>query len=308
MNTLVRLALICALAACPPAAFAQNDSGGLPPDFEQRLGYQTGTVPIGDDLATITLPESFRYIGADASRRLLVDAWGNPPGAADSVLGMLIPANASPLSSEGWGIIITFEEDGYVNDDDAGSLDYAALLKQMQEETVASNEARREEGFEPVTLVGWAEPPSYDAKAHKLYWAKELAFGSDDEHTLNYNIRILGRRGVLVMNAVASMGQLAQIKAESANVLAAVDFNQGHRYADFIPGTDKAAEYGIAGLILGAAATKAGLFKLLIGAIVAFKKVAIAAVIGLLALVKKLYDRRRANVAPPPLPPTESQA
>jgi uncharacterized membrane-anchored protein len=221
---------------------------------------------------------------------------------------MLIPANASPLSSEGWGIIITFEEDGYVNDDDAGSLDYAALLKQMQEETVASNEARREEGFEPVTLVGWAEPPSYDAKAHKLYWAKELAFGSDDEHTLNYNIRILGRRGVLVMNAVASMGQLAQIKAESANVLAAVDFNQGHRYADFIPGTDKAAEYGIAGLILGAAATKAGLFKLLIGAIVAFKKVAIAAVIGLLALVKNLYDRRRANVAPPPLPPTESQA
>ena len=32
---------------------------------------------------------------------------------------MLIPASSSPLSEEGWGIIIGFEEDGYVDDDDA---------------------------------------------------------------------------------------------------------------------------------------------------------------------------------------------
>src|SRR3989449_2653188 len=33
------------------------------------------------------------------------------------------------------------------------------------------------------------------------------------------------------------------------------------RYADFIPGTDKVAEYGIAALIAGGLAAKAGLFK-----------------------------------------------
>jgi uncharacterized membrane-anchored protein len=35
-----------------------------------------------------------------------------------------------------------------------------------------------------VTLGGWAEPPSYDKATHKMYWAKELAFGTG-EHTLN---------------------------------------------------------------------------------------------------------------------------
>ena len=55
-------------------------------------------------------------------------------------------------------------------------------------------------------------PPSYDAAAHKLYWAKELMFGTDMDHTLNYNIRVLGRRGVLVLNAVAEMKQLAVIR------------------------------------------------------------------------------------------------
>ena len=41
-----------------------------------------------DGMATFRLPESFRFIGAEGSRRLLVDGWGNPPGSAEDVLGM----------------------------------------------------------------------------------------------------------------------------------------------------------------------------------------------------------------------------
>src|SRR5262245_38016690 len=171
-------------------------------EFEAKLGYQTGTVTLEGGMATIRLPKSFRFIGPEGSRRLLTAGWGNPPAAADDVLGMLIPSGASPLSSEGWGIIITYDEDGYVDDSDAAGMDYNKLLKEMQEATVESNEERKKQGFEPVTLVGWAEPPSYDRAAHKMYWAKDLVFGSDGDHTLNYGIRILGRRGGVVPNAV----------------------------------------------------------------------------------------------------------
>ena len=304
MKTMLALSA-CFVLALTTLMTAQD--GGLPPDFEQRLGYQTGTVTIGDNLATITLPPAFRFIGPEGSRRLLTQAWGNPPAAAEGVLGMLVPAEASPLSPEGWGVIIGFEEDGYVDDDDAATLDYAALLTQMQEDAQEANEERQKQGFATVRLVGWAEPPSYDQSAHKMYWAKELAFSDSEAHTLNYSIRILGRRGVLVLNAVAAMTQLPEIKSTAPTILSAIEFNQGHRYADYIPGTDKAAEYGIAGLILGAAATKGGLFKILLAAILAFKKVAFAAHIAVGALVKKLFDRRKATV-PPPLPPEATQA
>ncbi len=216
-----------------------QDPPGLPvtpEEFEAQLGYQTGTVTLPEGTATIQLPESFRFLGAEGSRRLLTEAWGNPPGSAEGVLGMLIPLELSPLSDEGWGIVITYEEEGYVNDDDAAGIDYEAFLKQMQESTTAENDERTKQGFEPVTLVGWAEPPSYDAVAHKLFWAKELAFGdeADVEHTLNYNIRILGRRGVLVLNAVSSMSQLPSIKEQAQGVLSAVEFNEGHRYTDYL--------------------------------------------------------------------------
>ena len=259
-----------------------------PEEFEAKLGYQTGTVTLKDGMATIKLPASFRFLGPEGSRRLLIDGWGNPPAAADDVLGMLVPSAHSPLSPEGWGIVITYDEDGYVNDSDAAKIDYNKLLKEMQEATNDANETRQEEGFETVTLVGWAEPPSYDRAAHKMYWAKDLVFGAGDEHTLNYGIRILGRRGVLVLNAVANMSQLAAIRSESKSILAAVEFNEGHRYADFLPGKDKAATYGLAGLIVGATAAKAGFFKMLWVGILAFKKVLVVGVIALGAAVKKL--------------------
>jgi uncharacterized membrane-anchored protein len=290
---LVAATLVVVVAAASVHAQGPRGLSSTPEEFEAKLGYQTGSVTLKNGLATIRLPESFRFIGPEGSRRLLVEAWGNPPAAAEDVLGMLIPTDASPVSDEGWGIVVTFDEDGYVNDSDAAKMDFNKLLKEMQESASESNEERKKQGFDTVRLVGWAEPPSYDRVAHKMYWAKDLQFGSNSEHTLNYNIRILGRRGVLVLNAVASMGQLAAIRSETKNVLNAVEFNEGHRYADFLPGKDKAAAYGLAGLIVGATAAKAGFFKVLWVGILAFKKVILVGAVALLGALKRLFGGGR---------------
>jgi uncharacterized membrane-anchored protein len=288
----VGLMALCRLNAQAPS----NVPSVTAEEFEAKLGYQTGTIVLRHGTATLRLPESFRFVGPEGSRRLLIDAWGNPPGSADRALGMLIPTAVSPLSQDGWGIIITYEEDGFVNDGDAASINYAKLLKEMQESARAANAEREKEGFEPVTVVGWAEPPSYDSTTHKLYWAKELMFGTDADHTLNYSIRVLGRRGVLVLNAVAGMNQLPLIRSQTRDVLAAVDFNEGHRYTDYLPGKDKAAAYGLTGLIVGATAAKAGFFKLLLAGILAFKKAIVVGFVALLAALKKVFGGRGKDV------------
>jgi uncharacterized membrane-anchored protein len=281
------------LSSIPVSAQDPQGSATTREEFEAKLGYQTGTVTLPGGLATLRLPESFRFLAKEGSRRLLTQGWGNPPDAAEDVLGMMIPAAVSPLSPEGWGIVITFDEDGYVNDDDAAGIDYSKLLREMKEGAKSANEERRKQGFEEVTLVGWAEPPSYDQAAHKLYWAKELSFGGKPDHTLNYNIRVLGRRGVLNLNAVADMGQLSAIRREARGVLSAVEFNEGHRYSDYLPGSDKAATYGIAGLIAGAVAAKAGFFKVLWIGILAFKKVIFIGLAAVAMWVKRLFGRSK---------------
>jgi len=288
---MIRSFAAAALALTLASATVAAQGSATPEELDSKLAYQTGKVQLSGGMATITLPPSFRFLGQQDSRKLLV-AWGNPPESAQGVLGMLVPSDVSPLSEDGWAIVVTYDDDGYVNDEDAKTLNYDKVLNEMQEQTVASNEARQKEGFEPITLVGWAEPPHYDAATHKLYWAKELKFGSSTDHTLNYSIRILGRRGVLVLNAVSSIDQLDVVKKGTPDVLAAVEFNEGHRYADYLPGTDKAAAYGIGGLIIGATAAKAGLFKVIWIALLASKKLILAGLVAAGAAIKKLLGGR----------------
>lgn len=214
---------------------------------------------------------------------------------------MLVPADVSPLAEESWGVVISFEEEGYVNDDDAASIDYTKLLEQMREGEAEVNKERKEQGYPEVNLVGWAEPPRYDKATHKLYWAKELAFSDEPIHTLNYNIRILGRRGVLILNAVSNIDQLADIRQETPQILSAVEFNEGHKYTDYLPG-EKTAAYGLTGLIVGAAAAKAGFFKLLWVGILAMKKFIILGIAAVAGFLRKVFKGRKS--AAPDLPPS----
>lgn len=251
------------------------------------LTYRQGDTVIGGGLAKISVPEKFRFLDAKDAAIVLTKLWGNPE--REGTLGALVPAGFDPLGGESWLVVITFDEDGYVKDDDAAHIDYKKMLTEMQEGTREASAQRVKEGFHSVELIGWAKPPHYDATTHKLYWAKELQFGGEKEHTLNYNIRMLGRRGVLVLNAVASMPQLPEVEAATPAILAMVNFQDGHRYADFNGDTDKTATYGLAALVAGGVAAKAGLFKTLWVAILALKKFIIIGLIALSSQFKKLY-------------------
>jgi len=166
----------------------------------------------------------------------------------------------------------------------------------MQTAAHDANKERVKQGYPTVELVGWAAKPHYDAEAHKMYWAKEINFGGSLENTLNYNIRILGRRGVLVLNAISGMAQLPQVEAATPTLLSMVDFQEGNRYADFRQGTDKVATYGLAALVAGGLAAKAGLLKGLWVAILAMKKLLLVAVVALAAFLKKIWHWIRGTV------------
>jgi uncharacterized membrane-anchored protein len=156
----------------------------------------------------------------------------------------------------------------------------------------AENKEREAQGYERVTLVGWAAAPRYDAATHKLYWAKELNFGGSPANTLNYDIRVLGRKGVLSFNAVSSMEHLAEVEEGMKQVLGFAEFVPGQRYADFNPGTDRLAAYVLGALVAGKLAAKAGFFKLALAALLGAKKLVIVALIGLGALLMKFFRRK----------------
>ncbi len=288
------------LAATPVGA---QDTNALPPQLVKILNslkYQQGQIDIRNGLATLNVPKDFNFLGPADAETVLVKLWGNPP-TEQKMLGLLIPAGMTPASSNAWVVTIDYSEDGYVKDGDASKINYDKLLQQMQEAVEKNNKARQDHGYQPITLVGWAAPPRYDADTHKLYWAKDLKFGDAPVDTLNYNIRILGRHGVLELNAVSALDQLDQINRETPEILGMVDFKEGNRYADFDPKVDKVAKYGIAALVAGGvlgAAAKLGLLKVIWVAILAAKKFVIIGIVALVAFFKKLFKGRSSGNLP----------
>lgn len=259
-------------------------------NLANSLVQRDGTHDVAGGKARVVIAEGFAFLDAADTKKLLTDVWGNPPEVGARALGAIVPKGVSPLAAESWAAIITYEDEGHVADDDAASINYTDLLKEMQDSTTEENKERETAGYGAITLVGWAQEPKYDKTEHKLYWAKHLAFSGEKVDTLNYAIRALGREGVLQINVIAGMNQLKDVNDKVPGMLSMVSFTDGNRYADYKDG-DKLAAYGIAGLIAGGIAAKAGLFKILLGA---WKLIAVG-LVALGGVIWRFFAGRKAD-------------
>lgn len=268
--------------------------------LEAELQGQGGDVHLTDSKVTLRLGDTYQFYDQDEARRILVEAWGNPPSTAEGVLGMIFPAGTS-FMDDTWGAVVRYVADGYVSDDDARTIDYTELLKDIQSGEDAENRERKAAGYSAIHLVGWAQAPSYDAQRHALIWAKEISFAGDPTHTLNYDVRVLGRRGVVSLNIISVMPQLADVKQAAEGLMATAAFDEGARYADYQAGTDQKAAYGLAGLVTGGAAVavakKAGLLGILL---LIFKKGGVFLIAGAAAAIGWVRSRLGLKKKPAP--------
>jgi len=285
------LATLVLRADDPAPAKSDADSEAA---LAASLKWQTGVIDIKNGLAKINLTDDFRYLDAQDSNKVLHDLWGNP--SDPTVLGMIFPKDKGPLDPGSWAVTVSYEGDGYVKDDDADKIDYTSMLKDMQNRAHDDNAERVKEGYPTIDIIGWAAPPRYDKATHKLYWAKDIKFDDDKEDTLNYDIRILGRRGVLVLGAIAQMNSFDEIDKKTPEILSMVDFQAGNQYTDFDPKVDKIAEYGLGALVAGgviAGAAKLGIFAILAKFFVAGFKFILVGLVALGAAAKKLWAKIR---------------
>jgi uncharacterized membrane-anchored protein len=258
--------------------------------IDSTFVYQTGIISLGNGVATLTVPEGYKYLDSKQSEFVLTELWENPPAES---LGLLFPEDESPMESGTYVVEIQYEEEGFVNDDDAGDIDYSDMMEEMKKDQVSMNLERQQAGYETVDIVGWASSPYYDSESKKLHWAKELKFETYDVNTLNYNIRVLGRKGFLILNAIGDIDVLETFNEDRDKIIASVEFEKGYRYDEFSPGIDRVAAYGVGGLVAGKVLAKVGFFAL----IIKFWKLIAIAVVGFFAAFKnKLFGKKNNNL------------
>lgn len=247
-GTVAGLAL---LALCLPAQLVAQ---GLEVDWQAG----PGTMQLGDGVASLRLPEGYVFAGPRDTEELM-RAMGNPPTGAEA--GLVAPID----ENKEWFIVFEYFPVGYVKDDDHGEIDAAALLESITRATDAANREREDMGELPLYVRGWFVEPHYDAQTHNLVWALEAQEEGELDRVVNYNVRVLGRKGYMSATLVTGKAQAAAEKAEIDRLLARFSYNEGNRYADFLPG-DKVAKVGLAALVAGGAgvaAAKLGFFAVL---------------------------------------------
>lgn len=293
------------LATAAVNATPVEDSAKVFEDFEAYIDsvrsaqhYETGLIHLPGGKAEIKVPAGFKFLNKEQSISVLTKVWGNPPETAENALGMIFPENDDPFSDSSYAFIVKYEDIGYVKDDDAEKIDYDEMLKNLQQEEKETNEARVKAGYSTIHMVGWAQKPFYDKEKKVLHWAKELKFGDQEgANTLNYEIRILGRHGILSLNAVCTMKELPLVKANIDKVLPMAAFTEGNTYFDFDPKIDNVAAWTIGGLVAGKVLAKVGFFAVILKYLGVLWKFILLGLAALAGVFRKLFNRKKETTA-----------
>lgn len=292
MKPRILRALGATLLCVAASAFGQNAAH----EAEQKAAFEAAdkakvvgpaTIAVRDQ-ASLKLPEGYLYIPTPAAAQVM-QAMGNR--SDERLVGVIFPAANDP-----WFVAIKFVREGYVRDDDARDWKPEDLLQSLREGTEAANAERTKRGFPALDVTGWAEVPRYDSATHRLVWSassRERGQGASTDQGVNYNTYALGREGYISLNLITDLDKLATYKPRALQLLGALEYNAGKRYADFDSSTDKVAAYGLATLVAGAAAKKLGLFALLLAFAAKFSKVLIVAGGALLWGLVKFFGRRK---------------
>lgn len=239
-----------------------------------------------EKVGQVDVPAGYIFLDGKATRALM-KKFGEPVSGRE--MGLLRSTN------EDWSVMFEFADIGYVKDDDKDKLDADKLLASIKRGNAEANKERVRAGNPPLEIVGWEMPPKYDETTHNLEWA--IRATSAGEPILNYNTRLLGRKGVMEVVLIVDPAKLPATLPTFRNLLAGYSFQTTQSYAEYRPG-DKVAKYGLAALVVGGGAVAAAKLGLLASLMVFLKKgwkLVVVALAAVAAFVKRLFSGRGAR-------------
>lgn len=282
-------------------AVASEEVVAFVDSVNKSMKWQTGTIQLPGGEAQLQIPTGFKFLGAEQSQQILETYWGNLKDG--SVLGMIFPEKFGPFDDNSWVYVVRYEGMGYVKDDDADKIDYDDLLKQIKEDVTEENKERLKQGLKTFSVIGWAQKPYYDKDRKVLHWAKEFKVEGSEGTTINYDIRVLGRKGVLSLGAICSRNELPEINKEMDQVLKMAKFTDGNKYSDFNPDVDNVAAWTIGGLVAGKVLAKVGFFAV----ILKFLKFIVIGVVAVGGAIWRFITGRKKTEESNHYTPTDSQ-
>lgn len=254
----------------------------------QNLKFEYGPRDIKlSPRATVLLPsQEYRFLNDVETKKY------------NQILHNLPVDGETSVHTENWQAYFTFSEDGYIKDNE--KIDADEILKEKKRVQELVNKELLKKGWSPQSIVGWHTHPFYNVETNRLEWAIIIRDNAGNE-SINYETRLLGRRGVTRALLVVSEANLDDGIRQFNRFLGTFNYVDGEKYSEFKQG-DRIAEYGLVALITGGAAalaTKKGFWAAIGGFFAAMWKIIIPIFIVIIAKIgditrwiKSLFDKK----------------
>ena len=171
----------------------------------------------------------------------------------DAVIPPGLEADAIDVGN-GDEIIYQYFNEGFVSVGDWADVDADAMLAEIKENGNKSNALRRERGVPELHTTGWIERPSLNRDTNTVSWIIE-GDGGDGTKFINAVALKLGRNGFEKITWITDPNSLSASLDGFHAAINSHKFNPGYRYLDHVA-TDRAATYGVAGLVAGVLGVK----------------------------------------------------
>ncbi len=227
------------------------------------------------------MPDFVAVTGVSAQQmRVIGDADDDPLIEADAV-----------NTKTGAEVVYSYQPSGFINGGDWSNVHPDEMIQQIKAATEVGNQKRAAARMPALHVLGWEQAPTYNRDTHAVLWSFN---GTRDGGGRIFNAAVLklGRYGferiVLIDNTAAP----ADAMAELLLVANAHQFVPGATYGDYVPSTDHAATYGIAGLVAGVLGVKLVKVGALVGLAVFAKKLVWLAVLPFVWLWRKVRRKK----------------
>lgn len=262
------------LLLCPHVVFSQQQGADPFAGIDFKSGPFTASLC---GMASVNVPAGYLFVEKKDVKKFQ-DVIHNITSGSEC--GIVISDTGSRFA------VFSYIPSGHILDDEKGNLNPNEIMATLKRNTDKSNVERKNRGWGEMTLIGWEVTPHYDQLTNNLEWG--IRGVSEGETVINYNIRLLGREGLMTVVCVDNPENFKQSLYEFRKIVSNFGFKTGEKYAEYRQG-DKLAQYGLSALIVGGAAAvavKSGIGKWL-GKIIGF------GVLAAVGYIVSLFKRKK---------------
>lgn len=261
--------------------------------FEASLDYKNGTVSISENRATLRLMDGYRFLDSRDAKKILLGLWGQPsPKNTD---GIILAPGIGPFSDDTWAFGLSFDATGHIIDIGDTGIDSEVIMAKLKNNLVNENRKRQNEDLQTIEILDWEIKPIYDKTHRCLYWAIKYSFSNEIQNEIIYNIKMLGRNGVLSISTQVREKLSDQLNNHMKNVIRFAEFNPGQEYDAFDGKKETPSESKLSDLITGAKAKEETLQEKITNGLASYRRFLILIIFASLYLITKHFRSSKSS-------------